>query len=680
MYWDSWQVAGENILIVDDNLEHLQILSTTLSEKGYRVQSVVSGSMALTVAQLSPPDLILLDIKMPDMDGFQVCERLKECKTTCDIPIIFLSVLHRVSEKIKAFKMGGVDYITKPFQLEELFARIKHQLIIKRLYRQLKEQNQQLEGEIAQRLKAEVKAVAASQAKSQFLANMSHELRTPLNAIMGFSQLMSDDSLLNAEQQENIRIINRSAENLLELINDILELSKIESGVMSLDKTSFDLYRLLDNIEEMFQIKAEEKNIQLNFIVASKVPQYIYTDQKKLRSCLTNLISNAITAIAVEEYKFTPQGSVTLRVSFIDDRRQGDKETRGQEDKETRGQGDKGIRGQEDKETRGQGDKGNVNFSAHLLFEVEDTGCGISPDELDRLFDAFVQAEAGKKSSQGTGLGLAITLKFVEMMGGEIKVESTLGKGSIFAFDIEVDIPVSTLVDTLFEQKVIGLKPNQSRFKILVVDDSEESRLLLVKLLQNIGFDVLEAENGQVAMLIWKTWKPHLILMDTRMPVMDGMTATQRLRNLNQNHDDLSIIAITASDFTKAKNELKKAGFDDVISKPVSPEIVLQKIAEYLNVSYFYEQVSASDSSYGATRYLNSTISHTSLFEELMTMPRNWLSALHQAAKEVNEDLLQSVIEEIPEHKIYLSQILTRLVKNFRLDIILQFTQKIIGN
>jgi signal transduction histidine kinase len=492
------QVKEENILIVDDDLENLNVLSASLlSEEGYTVQSVTSGSMALTIARLNPPDLILLDIMMPDMDGYEVCKQLKECETTDDIPIIFLSSLHSVSEKTKAFQLGGADYITKPFQVEEVLARVKHQLTIQRLSRQIKAQNQQLQHEIAQRRKAEAEAISASQAKSHFLANMSHELRTPLNAILGFSNLMSHDSLLNPEQQENINIINRSAEHLLELINDVLELSKIEAGIIDLDKQNFDLYRLLDNIEEIFQIKLQQKNISLNFVVAPNVPQYIYTDRKKLRSCLSNLIGNAI--------KFTPQGSITLRVSFVDE----------------------------------VGDEINItDSSSHLLFQVEDNGCGVSSDELKKLFDAFTQADAGRKSLQGTGLGLTITRKFVRMMGGEVEVTSTLSKGSIFTFYIELDVT----------------KNNPTTIQL--------------------GTD------------------------DTRI-----------------NYDSKT-------------------------------------------------QIKTTDNS---------------LLEELMTMRRTWLLNLHQAANNVDEELLQSLIEEVPENKLSLSKSLTELVNNFRLDIIIKFTQEILG-
>lgn len=481
--------SEENILIVDDNLENLKILSATLSEQGYMVQSVTSASMALTVAQLAPPDLILLDILMPDMDGYEVCKHLKECKKSSDIPIIFLSSLHNVAEKIQAFKLGGADYITKPFQVEEVLARVKHQLTIRRLYRQIEAQNQQLQHEIIERRKAEIKAVSASVAKSNFLANMSHELRTPLNAIIGFSKLMSNDALLNAEQQENMSIIKRNGDHLLELIDDILQLSKIEAGAVELDEKNFDLYRLLGNIKEIFQIKLERKVIQFNIIVASNVPQYIYSDAKKIYSCLSNLVGNAI--------KFVFQGSITLRVSFVDEA-----------------------------------------GTYRLLFEVEDTGCGISPSELDNLFNAFTQADAGRKSLQGTGLGLAITRNFVQMMGGEIKVISTVGKGSIFTFYIKLD----------------GTKNNPTSIQL--------------------------------------------------------------------------------------------GAFDTIVNSN----------------SKSYEK-----------------ISDNSLLKELIAMPRTWLLNLHQAANEVDEELLQNLIEHIPENQKFLSESLTELVKNFRLDIIIEFIQQILG-
>ena len=283
-----------NILIVDDTPENLQVLSATLTDSGYKVRGVINGKMALRAARSAQPDLILLDIRMPDMNGYEVCEHLKSDASTLEIPVIFISASDEVLDKVKAFQVGGVDYVTKPFQVEEVLARVEHQLTIRRLQKQLLAQNQQLQEEIVERKKAEEAAAAASQAKTEFLANMSHELRTPLNAILGFTQVMMRDSMLSSDQTENLRIINRSGEHLLELINDVLELSKIESGVVSFDENSFDFYRLLDSLEEMFHIKAERKRLKMKLIVPPEIPQYIRTDEKKLRSCLINLLANAI--------------------------------------------------------------------------------------------------------------------------------------------------------------------------------------------------------------------------------------------------------------------------------------------------------------------------------------------------------------------------------------------------
>ncbi|HAJ61619.1 MAG TPA: hybrid sensor histidine kinase/response regulator, partial [Cyanobacteria bacterium UBA8543] len=303
---DRLQTHKGDILVVDDTLNNLRLLSSILTERGYKVRNVLNGEMALTAVEAAAPDLILLDIKMPDMSGYEVCQHLKANVKTCEIPVIFISAVDDVLDKVRAFNVGGVDYITKPFQVEEVLARVEHQLTIRRLSQQLLAKNEQLQQEIQERKKAEEAAAAASQAKSEFLANMSHELRTPLNAIIGFTQVMSRDSLHSVEQREYLGIINRSGEHLLELINDVLELSKIEAGMISLDESSFDLYWLLDNLELMFQIKAEQKNLDLVFVVSADVPQYIKSDEKKLRGCLINLLGNAI--------KFTERGRVTLRV------------------------------------------------------------------------------------------------------------------------------------------------------------------------------------------------------------------------------------------------------------------------------------------------------------------------------------------------------------------------------
>lgn len=673
-----------NILIVDDTPENLQILSATLSERGYKVRGVVKGQMALRAARSAPPDLILLDIRMPEMDGYEVCSKLKADPKTCEIPVIFISALDEVLDKIKAFAVGGVDYITKPFQVAEVLARVEHQLTIQRLSHQLREQNQQLQQEIQERLKAEKAAEAASKAKSEFLANMSHELRTPLNAILGFTQVMSRDLQLSTEQREYLRIINRSGEHLLDLINDILDLSKIEAGLSTLYESSFDLYRLLDSLEEMLQIKAEQKKIQLIFKVPSNVPHYIKTDPKKLRICLINILANAI--------KFTENGTVTLRVKagIATEERDTDK-------------------------TRCHlctSSSSQFLFPNTLHFEVEDTGPGIAPAEMAGLFDAFVQTETGQKFAEGTGLGLAITRKFVQLMGGEIQINSVLGEGAIFKFDIKIDEPDSIELIAKPLRRVIGLEPNQEVYRLLVVDDTKENRLLLVKLLEPIGFEVQEAENGAEGLALWESWQPHLIWMDTRMPVMDGLEATRQIRArerqrgrgretdprrwgngereqvfasnqrlsvsvLSNSPPTTRIIALTASIFEEKRGEILAVGFDDFVRKPFTEELIFEKLAEYLGVRYIYEDLAPSTQ---ASRKGSQTSEQSDAFflSELAKMPILWVKELYQAANVVNEELILDLIQQISPENPSLSEGLTDLFNDFRLDVIVHITQQVL--
>ncbi|OKH40568.1 hybrid sensor histidine kinase/response regulator [[Phormidium ambiguum] IAM M-71] len=647
-----------NILIVDDTPENLQVLSATLTESGYKVRGVINGKMALRAARSAQPDLILLDIRMPDMNGYQVCEQLKSDSATLEIPVIFISASDEVLDKVKAFHVGGVDYVTKPFQVEEVLARVEHQLTIRRLQKQLIAQNQQLQEEIVERKKAEEAAAAASQAKTEFLANMSHELRTPLNAILGFTQVMMRDSLLSSDQTENLRIINRSGEHLLELINDVLELSKIESGVISLKENSFDFYRFLDSLEEMFQIKAERKRLKMRIIVSPNIPQYIKTDEKKLRSCLINLLGNAI--------KFTESGSITLRVNILD-----------------------------------KTDSSLVAQSCRLKFEIEDTGVGISPEEIDSLFNAFIQTESGRKTAEGTGLGLTITRRFVQLLGGNITVNSVLGKGTVFKFDIKISLANATEITSQLQQRVIGLAPQQTPTRILVVDDNRENRLLLVKLLQPIGFEVQEAENGEQAIRLWESWQPHLIWMDTRMPVMDGLQATKYIRNLEKqrrkvgNFIEISdrqfsttdsffcvprtiIIALTASAFEEKKEEFLIIGCDDFVRKPFYEKVIFEKIAEYLGVVYIYEDLPPINNVFYRKRY---SVNHKpdSFFLPLLAkVSQNWVLQLHQAANELNEELICQLIDKLPPESRELADALRDLLNDFRLDIIVRITSSLI--
>ncbi|MEG4273123.1 MULTISPECIES: PAS domain S-box protein [unclassified Microcoleus] len=474
-------------------------------------------------------------------------------------------------------------------------------------------------------IKSKENAEVANRAKSQFLASMSHELRTPLNAILGFSQVMARNSSITEEQKEYIEIINRSGEHLLELINDVLSMSKIEAGQITINPSRFNLYDFLNILKEMLQLKANSKGLHLIFENADNLPQYIQTDEAKLRQVLINLVGNAI--------KFTKQGTVTLRVSS-------------------------------------HAEKGAIEENkSQLNFEIADTGPGISPSEIFTLFKPFVQTETGRKSMQGTGLGLPISQQFVRIMGGDIAVESKLGQGTIFRFNILVN-----LVTQSDEQEkppikqVIGLEAGQENYRILIVEDVAENRQLLLKLLVPLGFEVREATNGQEAIALHSTWKPHLILMDMLMPVMDGYEATREIKKTLEGRETI-IIALTASAFDEQRQIILSAGCNDLICKPFREEVLFEKIAHHLNLRYIYEKENLS------TSFSTPTLLKSLTTEDLSVMPTDWVVELHRAALCVDDNRILDLIEQIPETEANLANALTDLVDNFRIDIIIDLTQ-----
>ncbi|MEG4855510.1 PAS domain S-box protein [Microcoleus sp. B5-D4] len=474
-------------------------------------------------------------------------------------------------------------------------------------------------------MKSKENAEVANRAKSQFLASMSHELRTPLNAILGFSQVMARNSSITEEQKEYIEIINRSGEHLLELINDVLSMSKIEAGQITINPSSFNLYNLLNSLKEMLQLKANSKGLHLIFEKADDLPQYIQTDEAKLRQVLINLIGNAI--------KFTQQGTVTLRVS-----------------------------------SKAEKDATEENKS-QLYFEIADTGPGISPLEVSTLFKPFVQTETGRKSMQGTGLGLPISQQFVRIMGGDIAVESQLGKGTTFSFNIWVNLVTeSDEQEKSTVKQVIALEAGQDTYRILIVEDVAENRQLLLKLLVPLGFEVREATNGQEAIALNSTWKPHLILMDMLMPVMDGYEATRQIKKTLEGKKTI-IIALTASAFDEQRQIILSAGCNDLICKPFREEVLFEKIAHHLNLRYIYEKENLS------TSFSTPTLLKSLTPEDLSVMPTDWVVELHRAALCVDDNRILELIEQIPETEANLANALTDLVDNFRIDIIIDLTQ-----
>ncbi|MGI0479769.1 GAF domain-containing protein [Geminocystis sp. CENA526] len=462
------------------------------------------------------------------------------------------------------------------------------------------------------------KAQSANKAKGEFLANMSHELRTPLNAILGFANLLNRDSTLNSKQKEYLNIIARSGEHLLTLLSDVLEMSKIESGKILLNNNDFDLYFLLQSLKEMFELKAQCKGLELKFNCSKNTPQFIHGDENKLRQVLINLLSNGI--------KFTEKGEVNLNCNFWQ----------------------------------------NHDLQSYISFSIQDTGLGIAEQEIDILFEPFIQTASGRNSQEGTGLGLPISKKFVELMGGEITVKSQVNEGSTFQFSIPVQIIHNIESSSVKLNKIIGFSGQHQEYRILIVDDKLESRLILMNMLSEIGFVVKEAENGQEAVSLWQTWQPHLIWMDMRMPVLNGDEATKIIRQQQSSDFVTKIIALTANVFDGERSNLLQAGCDDFVAKPFREEIIYDKIAQHLGITFIYE------SSAKAETHLARSNLELQCQQELAQMNPQWLEKLYKSALTAREKQLRKLVKEIEIEHPQLTQYLLDLINKLLFDKIAQ--------
>ena len=428
----------------------------------------------------------------------------------------------------------------------------------KRAVATMREQASLLEQRVEERTyalkKAKESAEAASRSKAAFLANMSHELRTPLNAILGFAQLMLYDQELNTQHQNDLQTICNSGNHLLTMINDILEMSKLEAGGVLLREKECYLYNIVDTAKDMLSLKAQEKSLFFDMYIQPDVPPYIFVDESKLRQILINLIGNAI--------KFTNTGHVLVRVDV--------------------------------RELPENTENLSKQVSRHLCFEVEDTGSGISDAEIANLFLPFVQTESGRRSQEGTGLGLSISYNYVTLMGGQMSVTSKVGEGSTFRFHI----PINSLdlfgadLQTKSPSRVIGIEGDRI-YRILIAEDIRMNRQLLTRILSPLGFELREVNNGQEAIAVWQEWQPDLIWMDVRMPIMNGQEAASTIREfeLNDNISDsqkVKIVALTASLIDLREEDLFIYGFDGFVAKPFTEDKIFARMAEHLNLKYRY--------------------------------------------------------------------------------------------
>jgi CheY-like chemotaxis protein len=513
------------VLIVDDVQLNLDLMKEILSEQGYMIATAKNGKSAIAKAKAHKFDLILLDIILPDIDGFEVCIHLKSNPQTQDIPIIFLTAKKEKDSLIRGFQLGAVDYIPKPFSKEELLARVNLHLTLRKTQEEL--------------IRSKEMAEAADQAKSTFLANMSHEIRTPMNGIIGMVDILKRTPLTQ-EQLEFLEIIEISGENLLAIINDILDFSKIEAGFINFESIRFYLNYEVGEVIKMLKYKADQKNLKLSYTIAPNVPEMIIGDPLRLKQVLINLCNNSI--------KFTSQGFVKIRIEVAS----------------------------------------SSENKIRLKFEVEDSGIGISTANQLKLFKSFTQADSSTtRKFGGTGLGLVISKNLVELMNGNIGVISEEGKGATFYFDCEFGMVAQNL--TVSEDIEINKTDlSTAKLSILLAEDNIIVQKVVILNLKKLGHKISVAANGIEAVEMFKKETFDLILMDIQMPEMDGVEATILIREWEQKNNVINpipIVAMTANTLRSDKEHFIEVGMNDYLGKPFNNAelvVVLERIQRKL--------------------------------------------------------------------------------------------------
>ncbi|MCP4104203.1 MAG: response regulator [Desulfobacteraceae bacterium] len=672
-----------SILVVDDILDNLSMLTGILEEHGYIVRSVPDGFQALSSARADHPDLILLDVMMPGISGYEVCRQLKADEQTGNIPIIFISALNEVTDKVKGFSLGGVDYITKPFQTDEVLARVRTHLCLRKLQKRLEKKNARLQKEIIDRKQmektlrhnerkyrllaenasdviwardpemqftfvtpslerllgykpeelddlalqdllahfslddmlnitdeshtgetyeseslrfdqelkhkngstvwadtvltylydndsqltgflgvvrniterrnaeeklkkyakeleiAKKQAETASRAKSEFLANMSHEIRTPMNAILGFSEILMN-KVEDSVHKNYLKSIYSGGKALLALINDILDLSKIEAGKLEIQPEPVNIKRALNEIEQIFLHKFQEKGIDFFLNISEQMPEAMILDEVRIRQILLNLIGNAV--------KFTSRGYVKLSAYCT----------------------------ASEKLSNGE----QAPDKSDIVFEVEDTGIGIPQDQQELIFESFRQQDGQKaRKYGGTGLGLTITKKLAEMMNGDISVKSEADRGSTFKvvlFDVGIVEQTDFEDDFPVQDICIEFEPAE----IMIVDDIDNNRYLIKEYLRDRNFTILEADSGEFALKLLEKEKPDLILMDLKMPGKSGYEVTEFIKKNNE-LKDMPVIALTASAMKHMEEKVDKL-FEGYLRKPINEKQLLSELKRFL--------------------------------------------------------------------------------------------------